>query len=157
MTHRSLFRLAARSVALGALLTVASVACSAPTPAPAESTKEKATKGNEREEADDAAKDTNTGASDTDATGNTTPPSTTTPPTQNEEQADACFTQCVGTDPSVLAVDEAIMACNDKCTETNEACFANCDKTICVGAAQAHCEKIFGCDEKCFGSDQSQQ
>jgi hypothetical protein len=156
------------SVSALALVTTVAVACTAPTTPESSEAPVKSTPKAAASDSSTAPSSAPTGASAPSAPATSTTPSTaptgasssTAPqggdltPAQ-EAAAEACFTQCSASTPSLQPILAADDACASKCGDQDKACFDNCDKLLdqACQTNEAACKTLDDCNQKCFPAD----
>ncbi len=69
-----------------------------------------------------------------------------------EDQAEACFFDCIAGNPTAQQIDAQLGACYEQCSETDNACLLRCDQLmdqLCSRAPSA-CDLLFQCFDQCF-------
>lgn len=120
-------------------------------------------KDNTNDDSSASTKKTSSSSSSSSSSGGATTPAPTTPQTNDggadDPAAEACFTQCIAGNAQAQQIDNTFMTCMKTCAENDEACFTKCDQQISQACqqAQAACQLLDQCDQKCFPDQQGQQ
>lgn len=93
---------------------------------------------------------TNNGTTNDAGTNNGGPDGGTPPPGGEEQEAEACFNQCIAGNAAAVQMDGDWQACMKQCQD--DQCADNCEQqaTQACENDQAACQLLQQCDQKCF-------